>query len=135
MGWIIKIVAFVAVVSLTSGFVITKVPDLKQKVVEYINPAEKERRILGELDQVLEDLEDTAMQVSDFDSPEEVREKISKAAELINKAQDLRLQAQEANDKDQGLVRSGMTRIIDSFTSKTIPEITDELKAEICKEQ
>lgn len=124
---------------LAGGFAINKIPALKQRVVEYINPAAKERRLIGELDKNLSDLDHAIAGVSGAKSDEERNQQIQKARDLINQAKNLQADIKESNDKNDGIISSNLTKIIDSFIDDTpYPadhlEITEELKAKICSE-
>ena len=139
MGILLKIAIFIVVVAVTAGFVINKIPDLRQKFVEYINPAAKERRLLGEMDNTLKELEDTTGKIAGAKSSEEMGEHLNKAKDLISQAKNLRSEIEETNDKDGGLLRSNLTKIIDSMTDGTpYPadhmKIPDEVKKAICAE-
>lgn len=118
MGFILKILIILVVIGVGSSFLINRLPNLKQKVIEVVNPDAKEARLLNELGGTLNELELN------------INQKINTKGngDLITKARGLLNQAAQAN-QDTGIVGSTLGKIIDSLIDKT-PFPADHLKLE-----
>ena len=94
-----------AVIGIGGSFLINYLPAFKEKVIETINPAAKEARLLNELGGTLNELELNLKQ----------KTSAKNNAELITKARNLLSEAADTNNKDQGLVYSTLGKIISSL--------------------
>ena len=56
MGFAIKSLLFLLIIAVVGGFIINQIPSLKERVIEAINPAAKEERLLGKLKANLDEL-------------------------------------------------------------------------------
>ncbi|MBI4160344.1 MAG: hypothetical protein HY506_00355 [Candidatus Yanofskybacteria bacterium] len=127
MGVFIRIFFGVLAVIIIGGFVINKMPEFKQRVVEVINPAAKEARILGELDQSLDDLEKNIDGLNS-DSKEERASSIDKNKDLISRSKSLLDSAREVNAKNSGIIKQQVGKIIDALLDGT-PFPADHLRS------
>lgn len=101
------------VIAVVAGFLINKVPAWKQKIIEVINPAAKSARILGELDASLDELgRDVANE---------------KSKELVQKSRGLVSELISSNDKNSGIIKQQVGKIIDALLDRT-PYPADHLK-------
>lgn len=105
MGFLIKSVLILLVIAVAGGFLINGVPTWKQHVIEVINPAAKEARILGEMKTNLDELNKTT---SD-----------PKAKNLISKSQDLLQNITDINQNNSGIIKQGVSKIIDALIDHT----------------
>ena len=139
MGTLLKIGAFVIIAGVATGFFINKTPDLKQRVIEYINPAVKERRLISELEDKLNEIDNEIVNLAEENNSEEKAKQVQKTRDLIEQAKNIQSDLEETNGKNDGIIQASLTKIIDSFIDDTpYPadhlEITEELKAKICAE-
>ncbi|OGN05257.1 MAG: hypothetical protein A2831_02725 [Candidatus Yanofskybacteria bacterium RIFCSPHIGHO2_01_FULL_44_17] len=116
----IKIISSFLLIAVTGGFVINQVPSWKQKVVEVVNPASKEARLLGELKANLNELDD-ALNSSDGKS--------NNSNDLISKSKNLVDEIATTNQKNSGIIRQQVGKIIDAFLDKT-PFPADHLQTD-----
>ncbi len=98
---------------------INQVPSWKQKIIEVINPATKEARLLGELKTNLDDLENSSNSSDGSD--------LGKSGDLIAKSKKLVDEIAAVNQKNSGIIKQQVGRIIDAFLDKT-PYPADHLK-------
>ncbi len=123
MGFLVKFIIFFLIVAIGGGFLINQLPSFKQKVIEVINPAVKEARILGELKENLALLESAIEEAGSAKNQTDVKSKIKNSQGLIAKSKDLLNQVAQANDTSGaglgGIVRSTVGRIIDALIDKT----------------
>ena len=119
MGVIVKISVGLLVVAIGGGFLINQIPSWKQRVIEVINPAAKEARLLGELTANLDELDNSFNSHGGTDS--------KKNADLIAKSKNLVSEIADANQKNSGIIKQQVGKIIDAFLDKT-PYPADHLK-------
>ena len=105
MGVIVKSALILLLIAIAGGFLINQVPAWKERVIEVINPAAKEARLLGELKVGLDELGNN---VTD-----------PKNKGLLEKSKNLVDQISSANNKNSGIVRQQVSKIIDAFLDKT----------------
>lgn len=106
----LKIVLSFLFIAIAAGFVINQVPSWKQKAIEVINPAAKEARLLGELKANLDEL-DNALSSSDGGS--------KNGSDLVSKSKKLVDEIASSNNKNSGIIRQQIGKIIDVFLDKT----------------
>lgn len=99
--------------TLMGGFVINRIPDWKQRIVEVINPAAKEGRLLGELDAVLNELDANTDPV--------------KNKGLIDKARNIATELTSHNQKNSGIIKQQLGKIVDALLDRT-PYPADHLQ-------
>ena len=119
MGFVLKAAIIFLVIAITGGFLINHVPSWKQKVIEVVNPSTKEARLLGELTANLDELDNSFSSSGGTDS--------KKNADLIAKSKNLVSGIADANQKNSGIIKQQVGKIIDAFLDKT-PYPADHLK-------
>lgn len=100
-------------IAVIGGFVINHVPAWKQRVIEVINPAAKEGRLLGELDTVLNDLANNT-------EPAKNKELVDKSRRIVN---DLVTH----NQQNSGIIKQQVGKIVDALLDRT-PYPADHLQ-------
>jgi hypothetical protein len=111
MGFLVKSALILLLIAVAGGFIINQIPSWKQRVVEVVNPAAKEARLLGELKTNLEEL-DKSFNSSDNNDPKKRGDLISKSKTLVDEISSI-------NQKNSGIIKQGIGKIIDSFIDKT----------------
>src|SRR3989344_1210693 len=119
MGTIIKVGAGLLLVAIGGGFLINQVPSWKQKAIEVVNPSAKEARLLGELKTNLDEL-DKSLSSSGSEAD-------AKNGELVSKSKKIVDEIAAANQKNSGIIKQQVGKIIDAFLDKT-PYPADHLK-------
>lgn len=119
MGAIIKIGVGLLVVAVGGGFLINQIPSWKKSIIEVINPVAKEARLLGELKMNLDELDKSLNSSSG--------ENGGKNGELVSKSKKLVDEIAVANQKNSGIIKQQVGKIIDAFLDKT-PYPVDHLK-------
>lgn len=114
MSFLLKSAVALLVIALAGGFVINQIPSWKQKVVEIVNPAAKEARLLGELSTNLDDLDKTLRATGE--NPDE---KIKNSRELLEKSKSLINEIASTNEQNSGIVKQQIGKIIDALLDKT----------------
>ena len=120
MGFLAKSILILLLIAVAGGFIINQIPSWKQWVIEVINPAAKEARLLGELKNNLDEL-DKSFNSSDNNDPK-------KRGDLISKSKTIVDEISSVNQKNSGIIKQGIGKIIDSFIDKT-PYPADHLRA------
>lgn len=119
MSFLLKSAIAVLVVAVAGGFLVNQIPSWKQRVIEVVNPSAKEARLLGELKTNLDELENS------FNSSGSTESK--KNADIIAKSKNLVNEIATANQKNSGIIKQQVGKIIDAFLDKT-PYPADHLK-------
>lgn len=114
MGFIGKALLCVIIIAVAGGFVVNQVPSLKQKVIEVINPAVKEGRILGELKTNLDQI-DGLLSAEDGAGDQQ----ILKSRELLGQSEELLNSLVQLNQDNSGILKQQVGKIIDAFTDRT----------------
>ena len=112
----LKFLFITALVAAGGYFVINNVPALKEKTLETINPAYKERKVLGEMKTSLASAEANLS-----------AGKTAAAKASLLQSQKLLNNITELNDKNSGIVSQVIAKIADSIFDKT-PFPADHLK-------
>ena len=120
MGFLAKLLLALLLIAIAGGFLINQIPSWKQRVIEVINPAAKEARLLGELKTNLDELENS------FNSSANTAS--DKSGELISKSKKLVDEITAGNQKNSGIIKQQIGKIIDAFIDKT-PYPADHLRA------
>lgn len=118
MGFLAKSGLIFLVIAVAGGFLINQIPSWKQRVIEVINPAAKETRLLGELKTNLDDLENSVN--SSKSDPKKTNDLISRSKGLVD-------EIASVNQKNSGIIKQQVSKIIDAFLDKT-PFPADHLK-------
>lgn len=127
MGFLLKTFIALIVIAVGGSFLVNKIPSLKQRVIETINPAAKEARLLGELGGTLDELESNINQTVEVKSPTEVKNKIRASKDILARSKELLKEASNVNDQNSGIISSTLGRIVDSFVDRA-PFPADHLK-------
>lgn len=114
MGWFVKIFFGLLGIAVIGGFVINRMPDFKRRVVEIINPAAKEGRLLGELNTILDGLGGNT-------DP-------AKSKDLVDKARGIASELTSHNQKNSGIIKQQVGKIVDALLDRT-PYPADHLQA------
>lgn len=119
MGLALKSLLVLLLIAIGGGFIINQVPSWKQKVIEIINPAAKEARLLGELTSSLDDLNNLIDGAASSKNPRDLDEKIKKSQELLRESKSLVSEISLTNNKNSGIVKQQIGKIVDAFLDKT----------------
>lgn len=114
MGFILKSSLIFLSVAVAGGFLINQIPPWKQRVIEVINPAAKEARLLGELTASLDELDKNI-------GGGENKNLLDKSRGILQNITDL-------NQKNSGIIKQQVSRIIDALVDRT-PYPADHLLA------
>lgn len=118
MGFLLKTLFILIIIAVIGGFVINQIPSLKQRVIETINPAVKEGRLLGEMKINLDQLESGLDDLPKSPNPADLKTKIKTSKDLLAKSRELLNGISAVNQSNSGLLKQGLTKIIDSFIDK-----------------
>ncbi len=105
MGFLVKSFLVILLIAVAGGFLINSIPSWKQHVIEVINPAAKEARLLGEMKTNLDEL---SKNTSD-----------PQAKSLLSKSQDLLQNITDINQNNSGIIRQSVSKIIDALIDRT----------------
>lgn len=119
MSFLLKSAIAVLVVAVAGGFLVNQIPSWKQRVIEVINPAAKEARLLGELKANLDELENSFNSSGGSSSKE--------SGDLIARSKNLVDEITATNQKNSGIIKQQVGKIIDAFLDKT-PYPADHLQ-------
>lgn len=123
----LKLFFYILIISVAGGFLIEKIPSLRQSVVEIINPAAKEARLLDELKNNLNQLDANISSAVNEKNSNDTKQKIKSSKELLDTSKSLLNDAAKLNSEGSGLLRQAVEKIIDVFVDKT-PFPADHLK-------
>lgn len=127
MGWFVKIFFGLLAVAVIGGFVINRMPEWKQRVVEVINPAVKEGRLLGELSLNLEELESSLNNLETNQANKNARTRIENSKNLIGKSKELLGSIRDLNQKNSGIIKQQVGKVVDALLDRT-PYPADHLQ-------
>ena len=114
MRFLIKTAAVFLITAIAGGFLINQIPSWKQRVIEIINPAAKEARLLGELTASLDELDNNL-------GDGENKNLLDKSREILQNITDL-------NQKNSGIIKQQVGKIIDALIDRT-PYPADHLQS------
>ncbi|HEY4506733.1 MAG TPA: hypothetical protein VJH71_01025 [Candidatus Paceibacterota bacterium] len=115
MGLIVKSIFTLIFIAIAGGFVVNHFTDWKQKIIEVVNPSAKETRLLGELKENLDKLDDQLVinnKGSDNTPPDDTTEK------LITESKKLVDEINLINNKNSGIVSQAFVKIIETISDK-----------------
>ncbi|MBI2063103.1 MAG: hypothetical protein HYT61_02575 [Candidatus Yanofskybacteria bacterium] len=105
MGFIIKAALGLLTIAVTGGFLINEIPSWKQRVIEVMNPAAKEARLLGELTTNFDELEKN---IGD-----------GKNKDLLDKSRGILQDITNLNQKNSGIIKQQVGKIINALIDRT----------------
>lgn len=126
MGFVIKFLLFLLIIAVIGYFVINQIPSLKERVIEAINPAAKEARLLGELEVNLDEIDKSLGEATEQKEADKIREKINNSKNLLKNSKDLLSDISKING-NTGLIGSQIGKIINAFSDQT-PYPADHLQ-------
>lgn len=127
MGFLLKAFIALIIVAVGGSFLVNKIPSLKQRVIETINPAAKEARLLGELGSTLDKLESSINQTAELKSPTAVKNKLTASKDILARSKELLKEVSDVNDQNSGIISSTLGRIVDTLIDRA-PFPADHLK-------
>ena len=122
----LKFLLFLIILAVGTYLAINQIPSLKERVTEVINPAAKEGRLLGELQENLDEIGKNLEEMGKQKSPTQVREKIQDSKGLLEKSKNILGEISKIN-QDAGIIGSQIGKIINAFSDKT-PYPADHLQ-------
>ncbi len=127
VGIVIKFLLFLLIIAVIGYFVIDQIPSLKERVIEAINPAAKEARLLGKLKVNLDELSKNLDEAEKQKSSADVKSGIKNGQSLLGKSQGLMEEILKING-ETGIIGSQIGKIINAFSDQT-PYPADHLQA------
>ena len=127
MGTIIKFLIFLLIITAIGYFVINQIPSLKERVIEAINPAVKEARLLGELETNLDEIDKSLEEATEQKGSGKILEKINSSRNLLENSKNLLSEISKING-DTGMIGSQIGKIINAFSDQT-PYPADHLQS------
>ena len=118
MGVMAKSLIFLLTIAAIGGFVVTQIPSLKERVIEAVNPAAKEGRLLGELRVNLDEIDKSLNEAAQQKETEKIQEKISDGKDLLEKSKNLLGEVSKTN-QDTGVIGSQVGKIINAISGDT----------------
>lgn len=122
-----KLILFLIILATGVYFAVNQIPSLKERVIETINPAAKERRLLGELEVNLGEISKSFEEMSKQKNPAKTQEKIQDGTSLLEKSKNLLGEISKIN-QGTGIIGSQIGKIIDALSDKT-PYPADHLES------
>ncbi len=107
-------------------FAVNQIPSLKERVIEAINPAAKEKRLLGELKANLDELGQNLDEAGKQKSSADIKSGIKNSQSLLGKSRSIMEELSKTND-GTGIISSQIGKIINAFSDKT-PYPADHLQ-------
>lgn len=117
MSFLLKSLLFIVIVAVGAGFVISKVPAWRGNVLEFLNPAIKEGRLLGDLNDNLTELDKNISKMSSKDPS--YQSQVAKSKELLSSSRTLLSNIQNINQQNSGIIRQQIGKVIDAIIDKT----------------
>ncbi len=118
VGIVIKSLIFFLIIAVVGGLVINQIPSLKERVIEAINPAAKEERLLEELQANLDEIDKSLDEAAKQKGAGKIQEKISNSKGLLEKSRNLLGEISKIN-QDTGVIGSQIGKIIDALSDQT----------------
>lgn len=121
MGFLFKLLIFLAVVFVGGSFLINQVPSLKEKALEIVNPSIKEGKLLARLGSNFENLDILVKNAASARNSAEIKSKMSQSEAIIKSSVKILEEAQKINQKQQeaGFLQKAASKIIETFIDKT----------------
>lgn len=120
----LKTLIVLIIIAVGGSFLINHIPQWKQKVIETVNPAAKEARLLNDLAGSLNEIESNINQTPNPKNQADLKTKITSN---LTKAKNLLKEAAKTNEQNSGIISSTLGKIVDSFIDKT-PFPADHIK-------
>lgn len=121
-----KFLIILVILAVGAYFVVNKIPSLKERVIEAVNPAAREARLLGELETNLDEINKNLGEATEQKGTDKIREKINNSKNLLENSKDLLSEISKING-GTGFVGSQIGKIINAFSDKT-PYPADHLQ-------
>lgn len=115
----LKYLFYAVLLAAAGGLVLSQVPSLKQRAIEVINPAAKERRLLGELKTNLDALDGSLKGLSEKSDKKDLLDRMKSAQTFLSRSQELVGTVGAINLKNAGFIQSQISKLIDEFTDST----------------
>ncbi len=128
MGFLVKTLLLLVIVAVAGYFAVNYIPSLKANIIETFNPAVKEGRILGALEENLNQLDTAISGAAGAKNSTDLANKIKQSKDLLSQSKNLLNQAADINQNDSGIIQSTIGGIISALTDST-PFPADHLKA------
>jgi len=122
----LKLLVCLIILAIGAYFVINQFPSLKERVIEAVNPAAKEGRLLGELKSNLDEIDNSLREASKEDSADKIQEKIKSSVNLLGESKNLLGEISKIN-QDTGIIGSQVGKIINAISDQT-PYPADHLE-------
>jgi hypothetical protein len=123
----LKFLIILIVLATGAYFVINQIPSLKARVIEAVNPAAKEARLLGELKANLDEIDKSLGEVTEQKGTDKIREKINNSKNLLENSKNLLSEISKING-DAGMIGSQIGKIINALSNQT-PYPADHLQS------
>lgn len=117
MGFLVKFLLVIIIAAIGAGFIINKVPAWRENTLEFINPAIKENRLLGNLSDNLAELDKNISKMPSKDPA--YQGQVAKSKELLSRSRTLLSNIQNINQQNSGIIRQQIGKLIDAFVDKT----------------
>jgi len=118
MGTLLKLILIIAIIAVVGGYIVNNSDELKQSAVEFVNPAAKEERLLGELSENLDLLESQSRTTtSETSDPKDGIVKGVISTSLIEESRELIKEIQKINEGKTSTVSSSVSRISELIQS------------------
>jgi DNA repair ATPase RecN len=125
----LKFLIILIVLAAGAYFAINQIPSLKARVIEAVNPAAKEARLLGELENNLNEIDKSLKEATEQKGLDKIREKINSSKNLLENSKDLLSEISEINS-DTGVIGSQIGKIINALSDQT-PYPADHLQSSV----
>lgn len=124
-----KFLIIFIVLAVGTYFVINQIPSLKERVIEAINPAAKETRLLGELKANLDEIDKSLGGATEQKGVNKIQETINNSKNLLKNSKDLLSEISKING-DTGVIGSQIGKIINALSDQT-PYPADHLQSPV----
>jgi len=122
----IRLITILIILATGAYFAVNQIPSLKERVIEAVNPAAKERRLLGELSANLDEIEKKLEEAGREKEEAAAREKIKSSAALLEKSKGIMAEISKINE-GAGIIGSRVGKVIDALFGGT-PYPADHLR-------
>ncbi len=123
----LKFLIILMVLAVGAYFVINQIPSLKERVIEAINPAVKEERLLGELKANLDELGQNLDEAGGQKTAADIKSGIKSSKNLLENSKDILGEISKING-ETGIIGSQIGKIINAFSDQT-PYPADHLQS------
>ena len=119
MGFLVKTLLLLAIIVFAGYFAINNIPSLRANIIETFNPSIKEGRILGALEENLNQLDTTIAGAANSKNSTDLANKIKQSKDLLTESKKLLNEATIINGNDTGIIKSTIGGIINALTDST----------------